>query len=236
MADYGLRIVNANGYVQIDGNYSNMALSTSGVLSFAGAEQLPNGVYYQVLTVYGVSPVIALKSTGGSAAILGSGGNANSGVYQFGVMCTTRDPVTYYVFDDARLAAKYNTNYGLIVRNQYSGNVVFDSRSPYLRVLGTMSGDRTNNATPFPMTAQFGSNYDLAVIQTMRVRNDTYFALPGFPPLIQPVSSGSFSKVSSNIVTLSESVIWTYAPDPNNPTITDISLKFLYFIIDVSGF
>lgn len=229
MAEYGLKIKNASGYLVIDGTYSNMALSSSGVLSFASAEQLINGAYIVNLNISGVSPSIALRTTAGASVLNAIKTGPNSFLFQ--IISTTRDSVAYYVFDNVVMAPRYNTPYGLIVKNKNTGQVVFDSRCPYMRVIGVIAGD--NN---LPQTLAYGSSA-IAVVQAIRWRLDTYVVLggPGGTPLIQPISATSFSRVVGNQVTIFSSGVWTYAPAENNPLLNDSNPNFFYFVVDVSG-
>lgn len=233
MAEYGLKIKNSSGYVQIDGTYSNMAVSKSGELNFNSANQLVNGVYSLLISVQGVSPSIALVNPSGGAVMVGSSWRSGSN-FNFYVYSTTRGIGKYYIFDDVSMANKYNTEYGLVVKNKNTSRVVFDSRCPYMRVIDSISGSNTES---LPLTRNYGIS-EIAIIQSLRIRYDQTVVVGGSPtrPDLIPISASSFVSISGSSVTISNGVIWTYPPSPDNPTISDINQNYHYVILDISGY
>lgn len=149
MADYGARIRTPSGSLVIDGQYQNLALrakgssTTSGSLFWVG----PNStVYYGVRTLQfsgGSTPCIAIRSIWPCFIYNQTYSN---GVWTFTIFILSDSQgsglIEWYLFDSPDYAGLYNTAYGVIVRNQYTGVKVFDSRCPYMRVLGIIAANR----------------------------------------------------------------------------------------------
>jgi len=149
MADYGARIRTPNGNLVIDGQYQNFALRAKG--SSTTSEALfwigqASGEFWGVRTLQfsgGSTPCIALRSIW--PCFIFSQTYAN-GVWTFQIFIRSDAQgsglVEWYLFDSPDYATLYNTNYGIVVRNQFTGVKVFDSRCPYMRVVDVIAQNR----------------------------------------------------------------------------------------------
>lgn len=231
MAEYGLKIKNANGYLMVDGTYSNLALRSAGAFDMSNADQMTNGAYFKSFQVAGQNPVVALA---GSTLALVLNSSLVGGVLTVVIVAPTRTNIPYYVFDNANLGSRFNTNYGLVVKNVNTGQVVFDSRCRYMRILDVITSNDANWTAVSRSYAGLASA--VAVVQSSRWRYGTTVFLPGSPPKLQPFSTCSASKVDGVTVTLDSVMLWTFPPDPNNPVFEDSNTMYTYLVLDITNF
>lgn len=155
MADFGLRVVNSSGYVQIDSTYKNLALRESGTVVSGGSSTGNTGWYAATpTTVAGTCPVIAFRASN-TCFMRYSVVSGNQITYYF--FCQGAGvSVQYWIFDDPA-AATPSGSYGLIVKDG-AGAKVFDSRLTYMRVIDALSG-AASSAADDPWTNGFSRSY-----------------------------------------------------------------------------
>ena len=133
MADYGLKVWNKDGFVQIDGTYRNLGLRAKGSV-YSGGVGSSTGFYIAAVTLPATAPMLAWRATAPTAQrqIVQSGGQIT---YYF--ECQGNGVrVDYWLFDFPDFAILPG-NYGLRVWSA-SGEVVFDSRARYMRVIDSL--------------------------------------------------------------------------------------------------
>ncbi|RLK45936.1 hypothetical protein [Cupriavidus plantarum] len=163
MADYGMKIWGSHGFVQIDGTYRNLGLRAKGSV-FSGGVSSETGWFYAIVTLPADAPVLAWRSTAPTVQqVISQVGNQITYYFQCqgsGVR------VDYWLFDYPNLALLPG-NYGLRVWN-VAGDVVFDSRAKYMRVIDTLI---TQNAqTVDPIQTGISRAYsvgNIAVVQSI---------------------------------------------------------------------
>lgn len=232
MAEYGLTVKNSGGYLVIDGTYSNMGIRQSGALDMSDASQLPNGCYYKSFTFSASSPILALA---GDYALVSSISLSN-GVLTAVIQAQSKSTLTYYLFDEAAYGARYNTAYGLVVKNKTTGVVVFDSRIKYMRVIDVIQGDPGSNGG-VSISRSYAGVASVAVVQCTRYRYGTTVVIPGGnPPQTQPIGAASASKAVGASVNIAVITLFTYPPATNNPTFNDDQPFYSYLVLDVSNY
>lgn len=132
----GLRVRNNGNILQIDGTYQNMELVATGTVAM-NTDDNNNGRYADVFIPAGVnSPVLAVRTDSEGVYVIRYTAS-NFRVYVGGR--TDGKVVTYYMFGEP------TQNYprgivGLIVRNESTGQIVYNSNKKYLRVLQPIIG------------------------------------------------------------------------------------------------
>lgn len=232
MAEYGIKIKNANGFVVIDGNYSNLGLRQKGTIRTDQGQVQPGGMFYRELTISGGdTPMIALQCA--SSFCLVSRVVKSGSSWTYTISTTEAADVSYFIFDKAQFVSRYNTNYGLIVKNKNTGLVVFDSRAPYMRIIGVIQG--SDPYTSIKTTSYATSK--VAVIQCTRQIVRYNEAFPGSPPMTQVGASSSAIKTSGGSVSLGTSVLFMYPPATGNPIQVGGNDDFYYYLVlDVENF
>lgn len=111
-----------DGSRQIDETYKNLALRAKGTFTAS------DGVVPVAITVAGVNPVVAVRSTGANSPVmLHSATDNGGGSWTYRFLSKAGDVVTYYVFDEPGGApAKY-----LVIRNA-AGEICFNANEEYL--------------------------------------------------------------------------------------------------------
>lgn len=229
MAEYGLQIKNAGGFLVIDGTYSNLGIRSSGTLDMSNAAQNTNGCFYKTFTITANTPIIALS--GGYAAI--SSMAISGTTLTFTVWALSRANQIYYLFDEAMYCARFNTNYGLVVKNKSTGLVVYDSRIKYMRVLDVISGSGSTGV----ITRSYPGVQKVAVVQCAKYAfGETVIIPTANPPFTQPyLNTGASSVTSNNVASISEISVFNLPPSQNNPIVLENNQDFFfYLVVDVS--
>lgn len=135
----GIRIRNSHGTVQIDDNWIGMALRSKGTFTLeVDPSNRPQPMLRASLTVAGIWPIIAFNPGNNATSMYGSQNNGN-GTWTFHFRCqgTTPATVEYWVFDQMDQGIGFNSlGYGLRVRRQSDGKVVFDAGCRPMRIAG----------------------------------------------------------------------------------------------------
>ena len=200
MPDYGLRVTNANGYVQIDSTYKNLALRQKGTVT-AGAS---NGSGYSATITVTAGPSAQLALSGLTAGVVTVGGMNVSGnsITYYLYFSTAGASATYWIFDDPALLSPIG-NYGLRVRNA-NNSVVFDSRFPYMRVIDFIAS--VNNTNPPAQSTSYASK-TIAVVQAQLWHKWTATQTgPGGSTIVAFFVAGAMS-VSASSLTLGQQVL-----------------------------
>lgn len=145
MSEAGLQVLNADGQtVTIDSTFRNLALRTKGIATTSISTGFAS---YADFTASGLTmPIIATKTTFGSAANVANLGNGN---FSFRVYAgnSVGTQVPYYIFD---VPQPSSSHYGLEVFDG-TGNLTFDAiGGKYLRVIDfiQMPADTSNSYQP----------------------------------------------------------------------------------------
>lgn len=230
MADYGLKVVNSAGYVQIDSTFKNLGLRVKGSV-VSGGSPTASGWYQATITVpAGSTPVLAVRPSSGYATQI-SATTAN-GYITYTYYCSAAGiTLSYWVFDDPLLSGA-SGQYGLIVRNS-GGSTVFDSRIDYMRVLGVFSG--TGDTTPIESgySLNLPSGATPAVVQS-QLRYRWTAQLIDNQTILAAFVAAAFS-ISGASVSFSSQVINSFNA-PNSTVInTTPSNAYSYLFIDVTN-
>lgn len=134
MADYGLRILNTAGTVQIDELYKNMEVRAVGTatttMAYSGAASIAEIAYS------GANPILVIRSAN-PATLYKQQVSGSSWTFYVVVLGATGQSVDYWIFDNPDNATP--TGYGLAVYSA-SGDVIFNSNKKYLRVVDFFKG------------------------------------------------------------------------------------------------
>ncbi|WP_250467621.1 hypothetical protein [Caballeronia sp. GAFFF2] len=227
MADFGLKVVNANGFLQIDSTYANLGLRQKGSITSGGAATA-NGWYAATLTVaYGVSPMLAVRPASGQCVLVSTSVSGSNITYKF--YCNASGvAITYWLFDSPA-GITGSGSYGLIVRNS-SGSPVFDSRMSYLRILDFINGTGTNVSlsTPYSKT--------IAVVQT-QLWYSWGISTPPYPQTGGIVNFLAMPfAVSNNTFSASSGQLIDYSRQDPAPAINSTARNgYAYIIVDVTN-
>lgn len=129
----GLQIINSGGTYQIDENYRNYQILSTGSGSTSSTYSA-DGITYKytdIVVSSGVAPMLGVKSTSFMVVI---GVSKSGDTWTFRVACETTQSFTYFVFD---LVSTTPGNFGLEVYDA-AGDLVFYSGNKPLRIVGIM--------------------------------------------------------------------------------------------------
>ncbi|WP_414451297.1 hypothetical protein AB4851_20825 [Burkholderia sp. 22PA0099] len=235
MADFGLKVVNSSGFIQIDSTYKNLGLRTKGIATSGGSPVGDVGWYYATVTISaGVGPVIAFRSSGKSYLRYST---VSGGTITYYFHCQGSGVlVWYWVFDDPSLATLSGT-YGLRVRDG-SGAIAFDSRTSYMRVIDAITGAGAPGSDPIEGGFTRGYSGVPAVVQGQLRYQVINTLVGGQPPNATTIQSLLAAAVSFPGV----SVAWrqenpasaTFSRQQNvDPPISH--LAYDYLVLDVSN-
>lgn len=131
MADFGLKIENSSGHVNIDSSYENLVLRDKKSRSTSNNTTSSNYVSFSGRDL----PVAVMGDTGGAyAGIKWTQKTGNE--YRYQVIAEPGHTIDYYAFDTP--GDPGNLEYGLKVWNA-SGVPVFNSSYPYLRIVDVIN-------------------------------------------------------------------------------------------------
>lgn len=239
MAEYGLRIKNVNGFLQIDGTYANLALVEKLTLTATSVAGGPNGrIYFVTRDFPGYTNAAIALSVPSSVAVCWTGQLIN-GVLRVTFWATTQTPFEVYVFDVASRGQKFPINYGLLVKNKTTGAVVFDSRMKYMRVLDVVSGKSTNGSFP-TVDRNYPASKKIAIIQSIFWAWSFYQVIPNDPidpDAIAVISASCISKPGSNAARFEQVQMYNNSGRiSSNPEPNTYCSSYSYIVIDVSDY
>ncbi|WP_236233202.1 hypothetical protein [Pseudomonas tohonis] len=135
MADIGVRLRGNSGeFLQVDGEYANMALSHKG--SFTTSAVVYTSWRSGSVTISGAkSPVIAIRC---STTWFLSSTVIDGSTYTYTIATQGAATVEYWIFDEPDYSIGSGP-VGLRIRNRNTGLVVFDSRKKYMKVIDFFS-------------------------------------------------------------------------------------------------
>jgi len=200
----GVRVRNSSGFIQIDGNYRNAALVAKHVITPTGSAN-QNGMYYTSLTITAINPFLVgyTGNTNNDMSISFVSRTGNS--WSFHIFTRTLAAVEIYHFDNMSIAQVANVNVGIRIRNVNTGEVVFDSRCKYMRVIDTEFGFDDLNFQP---TSRAYTVAKVGVLQAARFLTSPSEVLPGPQPLIiTAIQMSTFAAWSGSMRTSSGPLI-----------------------------
>ncbi|WP_313299988.1 hypothetical protein [Pseudomonas sp.] len=229
----GFRIRNANGFVQVDSNYRNAALVTKYTINPGGASN-PNGMFLTDFTIpYGINPLVVGTTPGGNNAIcmhlLSRSGNA----WTYRIATTTRNPIELYHFDNMSIAPVVG-KVGMRVRNINTGEIVFDSRCKYMRVLDFIHGK--SEVADFPRQTKNYAVTKTGVLQATRYVTSPSLLMPGNPPMILAMINESIYSAMGGTVILDVGNLITVGPSTNVSAFEFENWSWGYLVLDLSNF
>jgi len=237
MVEYGLRVKNVNGFVQIDGSYANLALVE--ILSLTATTQAggPNGVVWIVRRNFPgyITPTIAIAANN-NVAVCCSGRIVN-GVWQVTFWASTRTAFQVYVFDEASRGTRFNIDYGLMVKNKTTGAVVFDSRMKYMRVIDVIAGTSDDFKA---VIRSYPNAKKVAVVQGLFWAYSFHQIVPDDPvdptAIASILASASYNP-TANSMTLDVMSVYENANRlSQNPIPNWYCPTYSYLVLDVSDF
>ncbi|WP_120123394.1 hypothetical protein [Pseudomonas sp. LS-2] len=218
----------------IDGTYKNLAVRASGQVTTVPTF-VPN-LSRAYLTLPADQAVMAFRCANPCSifSVTYSGGNAT---YEF---CTAggNAVVSYWQFDLPKYTAGPANWPKLIVRDPVTGEVVFDSRLKYMRILDFIERSMVDaNANPYQPTY---AGKVVAVVESKRAWNMVSQLVPGNPPYAVGGYSGSFASTPSNTqVSIDKNRgYYDFSEQPANPNgyPAGYSYQSSYMVLDVSNF
>lgn len=144
---YGLKIKNINGITIVDENYKNFTLREKLNLTTTRFEA---GVYHcEVNLPASPSAAVAFRSTGGWCGIYYSN-QASSTIRTMRWASYSPINITVYIFDNPVYANLLGA-WGMRIKNRLTGEIAFDSRGQYMKILGSGS------VTAFPGSGNYNT-------------------------------------------------------------------------------
>ncbi|USS42745.1 hypothetical protein NFI99_11225 [Burkholderia glumae] len=190
----GARIRNNQSILQIDERYKNLALWQRGATY---AQQVSNYLdpvrFVAMITVpYHPSALLGYRTVGYACSLWRRLINSD-GTVTYQVICETNTvPVEWIVFGDPALVSPVG-HVGLRIKNPADGSVSFDSRLPYMRVIGTAQvGGVFTSGGPGPgsvLVDQTFSGKDLYLVQNVTAKwlDVSQVTQPG-QPVVMPIT------------------------------------------------
>ncbi|WP_374274427.1 hypothetical protein [Brevundimonas sp.] len=142
MSDYGIRVTNTHGSIQIGQDFTSLALSTWGTVNLVddgGAH--PQPLVWGQVTVTGTFPRIAFRPPVGKEVCLWKSANPGSGsTWTFTFMCQSSTPFSleYWVFDHTSRSPWIGEDWGVRVRKA-NGEVAFHHANRPVRIVGALT-------------------------------------------------------------------------------------------------
>lgn len=178
----GLQVYNDSGIIQIDQDYKNFGLISSGTITLSTTlGSTWNNAYYATVVATGrTNPVLAFRANSDEKVCIAKTDISGS-TWTFYIVGTGGEDVDWYLFDI--LPSSGLDTYGLQVNNS-SGQPVFHSSVPCIRVVGQITYPAAS------LTVSSGRDY--AIVQSAsRInklstiiggssRRDTYITMPYF--------------------------------------------------------
>ena len=230
---YGFRVRNANGFIQIDGTYRNAALVAKYTIT-PGNVSNPNGMYLTDFTIpNGINPLIVGATPSGGNNICMSLLSRSGNSWTYRIATTSRNPIELYHFDNMSLAAVAGT-VGMRVRNINTGEVVFDSRCKYMRVLDFLAGKET--LPNFPSQTKSYGVAKVGVLQATRFVTSPSEQLPGNPPMVLALITESVFRTSGGSVTLGTADLMVLGPAQGVTAFDFENWTWGYLVLDLSNF
>ncbi|RKP43789.1 hypothetical protein [Pararobbsia silviterrae] len=237
---YGARIYNANGFLQITGQFKNLAFRAKGS-TVSGGTALPGHAFYQASYTFAGSAVSILAfACAAPCAILSCVDNGNGTFTATFAVNGTGVTVQVFVFDDPAYSTIVG-NYGVRVRTDDGSAVAFDSRTRYMRVINFVGGSEASGTGPDGGVSYNNSSSSIAVVQT-QLRCDSTASLTIVPPS-QFTYAYNFAALVASIsgaqLALSKVAMSTYggtvSASPSLPP-SYSQTGWGYLILDVSNF
>jgi hypothetical protein len=156
MADFGLKILNDSGKVQIDSIYSNYALLEKGNITPVYDTSIPSSTctwnisFYMVTLTFSKAlqqaPIVVIKPAyGAKVAYLGMIYDVVSGCTGCTFISNTTDLIGYAVYCPTSELDLNSETHGMRIKNG-NGDIVFDSGFDYMNILEAIQ-DTTVNTT-----------------------------------------------------------------------------------------
>lgn len=185
---YGIRIYNANGYTQIDGEYRNLQLIKKTQMNIPKATlvNLNSRIVTAGAATYphqSVNSIIAIERLSDFTDDLryqlsmqrihydhGANSGGSAGTYQTIIMSTDYDKaITVNVYEFDVVGQQGNNAYGIRVRNPNTSQLVFDSNYLPMRVVNynrTVAPFNTTTKVAFTLTTPAsGKRYAIAITE-----------------------------------------------------------------------
>jgi hypothetical protein len=127
----GFYVRNADSFIQIDGSHQNLVLKDAGNVSVGASSSTTVRVSAQ-------TPCVAVRPDQGVVVYWLNRVDATSWDIVFSASDNQGATARWFLFDRQDEVTEFKTDYGLRVSNEF-GQVVFDSRQRYMRVLGMVT-------------------------------------------------------------------------------------------------
>lgn len=231
----GFRIRNANGSVQIDDSYQNLALRSKGTV-VSGGNSTGAGWYAASVTL--PSTVVVAFRCASACLLMSQIVNGSTKQVSFRTQ-GTGITVEWFAFDTADLGLSYGGSYGLRVRTK-TGAVAFDSRMKYMRIIGQIAGTSAQNAVG---TYTYGAGQAPAVVQGPLCYSSQTVPLTGTGAgsdvKVQYVFFGLSASISGSAITLANSntdgFLYEHAAKVP-PGLDSQQATYSYLVLDVANF
>lgn len=220
----GLRIINESNVIQVDGDYSNLALRASGVLNSGFVRSITGGYngasHIYRMQVQADEPVICYEPRSCSLHSITRSGTTCTVDFSSSYFAPDLPQIKWWLFDRPR----QRENFGIEVFRQ-DGALAFTSAEKYLRVVGVYSFG-------FPVPA--GRTY--AIMQRGK-RLAYYEAIVESQQLMQFIESDHYGGGSTLVHGPADS--WVSGPWPENqwPARPDYHFSSdVPLVVDVTGY
>jgi hypothetical protein len=229
-----VRFRNNTGNVLIDDTYQNLALRASGQVTTAPTF-VPN-LSQVFLTLPADQAVLAFRCANPCSIFSVTYANGNA-TYQ---ICTAggNAVVSYWQFDLPKYTGGPADWPKLIVKNPNTGEVIFDSRLRYMRIVDFIERSMVDS-NPDPYQPVYAGK-TVAVVESKRAWNMVSQLVPGNPPYAVGGYSGSFASTPSatQVNVYKNRGYYDYSEQPANSNgyPAGYSYQSSYMVLDVSNF
>lgn len=229
----GLRIRNNGNILQIDGTYRNSELIQKGTLALNQSDVNGRG-WFGSISLPASKSMTFIAFRAASPGIYWQLQNATTMQVFSGSKAPTPQPpdITYYIFGEPDIPISGGV--GLIVRNAATGQVAYNSRKKYLRILQPINQQ-------IPVDSGLTLTYPgktVAICQCMRPTRwkvDTG-GTPQQPIFVLSLASGTMATPDAQTAVILNRTTETYTGFGGNTTQIVNMLDAAYLIVDVTGY
>jgi hypothetical protein len=218
---YGFSVISDAGVYQVDGEYSNYSVTSTGTGTFATDNSFAQPIVSCSITVTGSAPLIAFSGTTRMSLMAVSNSGSSWTFYLTSKTAAAGSTFSYWIFDAAVNAIPSGTQ-GIEVFND-SGVRVFHSHIQYLRVSGIGGGTYSASRVYAVIQLTLGMSY-----------NET--DISGTGSLYRINLSYSGASVAANVIATGTNIYENYTTTSITGASYSNSTAGLYLVVDVTNY
>lgn len=230
----GFRAKTESGIIQIDGTYQNLSLlAHSYITTEAWATSPWLGTYmFSINAANGTWPILAVR-TAGKVTVVPASQTGNTYTWRI-VTEGTGVQVEYWVFAKPALIAA--SAYGMVIRNETTGEVVFDALHSWMRAAGAI-----DKAMGSPQNYSFpaGGVYAAVISQHSYYNYRQWLNMPELPAQVDIDLQLGMLSFSGTTIGYSEPRWQGIESQPGSPGEVNVlraNQRFQALVLDVTGY